>query len=162
MEYRPIGVIRTPHKRPDEMPIQPAGAAGVTGRIELDPELVDGLKDLDGFSHIIILYHFHQTAMAQLVVTPFLDQSPHGVFATRAPSRPNPIGLSIVRLLAIDRNILTVEGVDVLDNTPLIDIKPYVPHIDHPEGRIRSGWLEGCTRPEIASTRSDRRFDNDT
>jgi len=157
MEFRPIGRIHSPFKTPEEMPVQPAGAAGVVGTIELDPALAEGLVDLDGFSHLIVLYHFHRAAPARLTVTPFLDPAPHGVFATRAPTRPNPIGLSILALKGIAGAVLTVEGVDILDGTPLLDIKPYVPHFDRPAGEIRTGWLESSAG-SVNSTRADNRF----
>jgi len=156
IKYRPIGVIRSPFKEIEGMPIQPKGAVGVQGTVELLPEFVDGLKDLEGFSHIILVYHFHRVRGFRLVVTPFLDTRPHGVFATRAPRRPNPIGLSVVRLISIERNILHVENVDILDGTPLLDIKPYVPEFDRPvaEG---VGWLEQA-KGKVRSKRSDDRF----
>lgn len=157
MEFRPIGVIRSPFKTPEEMPVQPAGAVGVSASIELDPELAEGLADLDGFSHIIVLYHFHRAAPVRLTVTPFLDPAPRGVFATRAPTRPNPIGLSILKLTRIEGTVLTVEGVDILDGTPLLDIKPYVPQFDRPDGKIRTGWLETSTG-SVKSARADNRF----
>ncbi len=138
------------------MPIQPSGAAGVRGSVEILPELVEGLRDLDGFSHIILLYHFHQVQEFKLTVLPFLDSQPRGVFATRAPVRPNPIGLSIVRLLSVEGNILHVENVDILDGTPVLDIKPYVPAFDRPPAD-RVGWLEQA-RDKVQSKRSDSRF----
>ncbi len=155
--YRPIGVVHSPFKELAGMPIQPAGAAGVRGAIEVWPEFVAGLQDLAGFSHIIVLYHFHQAQGAQLIVTPFLDDRSHGVFATRAPRRPNPIGLSVVRLLGIDQNVLHVENVDILDGTPVLDIKPYVPEFDHhPADRI--GWLEQA-KERVENVRADKRFE---
>ena len=138
------------------MPIQPTGAAQVRGSVEILPELTEGLKDLDGFSHIILLYHFHRMQGSKLTVVPFMDSQPRGVFSTRAPVRPNPIGLSVVRLLSIEGNILHIENVDILDGTPLLDIKPYVPKFDqHPVDRV--GWLEQA-RDEVQSKRSDSRF----
>ena len=157
LNYQPIGLLRTPFKNIAEMPIQPAGARGTVGSIELRTDLVEGLRDLDGFSHIIVLYHFHRTANIALTVTPFLDAQPHGLFATRAPSRPNPLGLSVLRLLKIDGATLEVEGVDMLDETPVIDIKPYVPIFDHPSGQIKTGWLEN-TATQAYEARSDERF----
>jgi tRNA-Thr(GGU) m(6)t(6)A37 methyltransferase TsaA len=124
--------------------------------VEVLPELAEGLKDLDGFSHVILLYHFHRVQQARLMVTPFLDSQPHGVFATRAPVRPNPIGLSVVKLLGIDQNILHIENVDIVDGTPLLDIKPYVPEFDqHPADRV--GWLEQ-TKAQVGSKKADGRF----
>jgi len=157
MEFQPIGVIRTPFKTLEEMPIQPTGAEGLIGRIELDPGLVEGLKDLDGFSHIIALYYFHRSEGLCLTVTPFLDKKEHGVFATRAPLRPNPIGLSILKLIRLDNNIITVGNVDMLDGTPLVDIKPYVPAFDQPLEIVRSGWLDNCG-DQVKVTQSDSRF----
>ena len=157
--FRPVGVIHTPFKELENMPIQPSGAAGVRGTVELFPEFADGLKDLDGFSHLILLYHFHESRGYKLIVTPFLDSEPRGVFATRAPKRPNPIGLSIVRLVQVRGYTLDIENVDILDGTPLLDIKPYVPEFDHQEN-CRIGWLEKA-RGEVRNKRSDERFRKD-
>ncbi|KPJ78904.1 MAG: tRNA-Thr(GGU) m(6)t(6)A37 methyltransferase TsaA [Deltaproteobacteria bacterium SG8_13] len=154
--YKPIGVIHTPFTKPEGMPIQAAGATGSLGRVELLPEFAEGLKDLDGFSHIILLYHFHRCAQVRLTVTPFLDSRPRGLFATRAPSRPNAIGLSVVELLAVNRNTLDVANVDVLDTTPLLDIKPYVPQFDCWDAK-RVGWLEGVEE-RTGEWRADSRF----
>jgi len=157
MQIEPIGVIRSPFKDIADMPIQPSGASGENGRLELQPELAEGLSDLDGFSHIIVLYHFHQVNKTSLTVTPFLDPEARGVFATRAPTRPNHIGLSVLRLLAIKDNILSVADIDILDGTPLLDIKPYVPQFDQPEGDIRTGWIQKNSSG-VKATRSDKRF----
>jgi len=154
--YRPIGIIHTPFKEVENMPIQPSGAAGIHGTVELFPEFTEGLKDLDGFSHLILLYHFHQSRGHKLIVTPFLDSEPRGVFATRAPKRPNPIGLSIVRLVRIRGSTLDIENVDILDGTPLLDVKPYVPEFDYQED-CRIGWLEQV-RGMVRERRSDDRF----
>jgi tRNA-Thr(GGU) m(6)t(6)A37 methyltransferase TsaA len=154
--YRPIGVIHSPFKDIEGVPIQSAGASGIRGSIEIRPEFVAGLKDLEGFSHIILLYHFHRAPEPQLIVTPFLDSQPRGVFATRVPARPNPIGLSVVRLLGVEQNTLSIENVDILDGTPLLDIKPYVPEFDqHPADRV--GWLEPA-RERALNKRADGRF----
>jgi len=154
--YHPIGTIHSPFVEIAGMPIQPSGAAGVRGRIEVLPQYVAGLRDLDGFSHIIMLYHFHRVREARLQVTPFLDSEPRGLFATRAPKRPNPIGLSVVKLMSIQGNVLHVENVDVLDGTPLLDLKPYVPEFDvHPADR--TGWLQHI-QGEARNRRSDERF----
>jgi len=152
----PIGVIHSPFTDIEGMPIQPSAAEEVEGTVELDPRFVDGLKDLDGFSHIILLYHFHASKGYGLAVVPFLDDTARGVFATRAPRRPNPIGLSVVRLMGVDRNILHIRDVDVLDGTPLLDIKPFVPAFDNRE-HCKTGWL---TRNLALSgqTRADGRF----
>jgi tRNA-Thr(GGU) m(6)t(6)A37 methyltransferase TsaA len=122
------------------MPIQPAGAKGIEGSIEIIPEYVIGLQDLEGFSHIILIYHFHLSKDYSLKVKPFLDDKPRGVFATRAPKRPNPIGISVVRLRKIVGNILHIEDVDIVDGTPLLDIKPYVPEFDVHK-IVQTGWL---------------------
>ena len=153
---KPIGVIRTPFAQPEGMPIQSAGAAGARGRVEVLPEFSEGLNDLDGFSHVILLYYFHRSAETCLTVTPFLDSRPRGLFATRAPSRPNPIGLSVVKLVSVDRNVLQVTHVDMLDNTPLLDIKPYVPQFDCWDAQ-RTGWLEGVGA-HTDGKRADSRF----
>lgn len=154
--YRPIGVIHSPFKEIAGMPIQPTGAREVRGTVEVLPKFVEGLKDLDGFSHIILLYHFHQAKGVSLSVTPFLDSQTRGLFATRAPRRPNPIGLSIVKLLSIERNVLHIENVDILNGTPVLDIKPYVPAFDqYPDSRV--GWLEEV-KEKVREKRSDERF----
>jgi tRNA-Thr(GGU) m(6)t(6)A37 methyltransferase TsaA len=156
IEYHPIGIIRSPFKRIEGMPIQPAGASSVQGHVELVADYAEGLKDLDGFSHIVLLYHFHRVKDVSLIVTPFMDSQPRGVFSTRAPKRPNPIGLSVVKLLGIDGTRLHIENVDIVDGTPLLDIKPYVPEFDHyPVDRV--GWLEK-SRSKVKERRSDRRF----
>lgn len=154
--YQPIGIVHSPFKGIDNVPIQPTGAAGIRGTVEVFAEYAAGLEDLGGFSHIILLYHFHRVSQTRLSVVPFLDREPRGVFATRAPSRPNPIGLSIVRLLGIEGNVLAVENVDILDGTPLLDVKPYVPAFDHHEVE-RTGWLEAA-RESVVEKRSDDRF----
>lgn len=154
--FTPIGTIHTPFSTLDGMPIQPSGARDVNGTIILEPQYEDGLRDLDGFSHIILLYFFHLSAGYRLTVTPFLDTGERGLFATRAPRRPNPIGLSIVRLEGIDRLTLHVKDVDMADGTPLLDIKPWVPGFDVREN-ARAGWLEK-KQASSGSITSDRRF----
>lgn len=154
--YRPIGIIRSPFTELAGMPIQPAGAVGVVGTAVIHPEFTPGLQDLDGFSHIILLYHLHRVEAFSLTVTPFLDRQPRGVFATRAPRRPNPIGLSVVKLVRIEQNILHLENVDVLDETPLLDIKPYVPEFDH-QLEVRTGWLAKA-EGEVQNKKADGRF----
>jgi len=156
IRYTSIRTIRTPFKDLSGMPIQPVGARKTRGTVELAAEYQPGLKDLEGFSHIILLYHFHKSRGYELRVTPFLDSQPRGVFATRAPKRPNPIGLSVVRLVGINGHTLTVEGIDVLDGTPLLDIKPYVPEFDHPRS-TRIGWIKKALA-QAKSCRSDHRF----
>ena len=154
--FNPIGIIHTPFKALEGMPIQPAGAVGVKGTVEMFEKYRPGLKDLDGFSHIILIYHFHGSSWFNLTVVPFLDSQPRGLFATRAPKRPNPIGLSVVQLDKIENGILHIQNVDILDNTPLLDIKPYVPKFDGPK-KVRTGWLER-TGKVAARKRSDDRF----
>ena len=142
LEYKPIGIIHTPFDTPQGTPIQPAGASGTAGSIEIFPEFSDGLEDLDGFSHIILLFHLHLITERSLSAKPPFDDKVHGVFATRSPRRPNSIGMTISRLLRIKGNILHIQDVDMIDGTPLLDIKPYIPKSDsHEEARI--GWLEG-------------------
>ncbi len=154
--YRPIGVIRTPFRGAQGTPIQPGAGREVKGTVELLPELAAGLKDLEGFSRIILLYHFHLTKGFSLRVTPFLDKQERGLFATRAPARPNPIGLSVVRLDKIEGATLYIRDIDVVDNTPLLDLKPYVPQFDSfPQESI--GWMtEGIGR--LPQARDDGRF----
>lgn len=138
--FNPIGTIYTPFETPREAPIQPSRSKGAIGRIELLPEYESGLDDLDGFSHIILLYYFHLSSGYDLKVKPFLDNTLRGVFATRAPRRPNGIGLSTVRLIRVEGLALHIQDIDVVDGTPLLDIKPYVPEFQStPE--IRLGWL---------------------
>ena len=156
ISYIPIGVIHSPFAEPTGMPIQPAGAEGVRGTIKIDEQFRAGLRDLAGFSRIILIYSFHRSQGYDLEVIPFLDTEPHGIFATRAPRRPNAIGLSIVRLISVHDDELVIEGVDIVDGTPLLDIKPYVPEFDcHPDER--SGWLAGCG-DRVSGIRADGRF----
>ncbi len=146
-EFRmqPIGVIHSPFRDKRETPIQPARSQAV-GQVEVYPEFAQGLQDLDGFSHVILLYAFHESAGYALRVTPYLDDKERGLFATRYPARPNPLGLSIVRLLSVESAVLIVAGIDVLDGTPLLDIKPYVPDFDAPAD-VRVGWYDRRSRP---------------
>ena len=156
MDMKPIGTIHTPFNVRAGMPIQPAGAVGVSGRVEVFEEYRPGLRDLDGFSHIVLLYIFHRAQGYELQLVPFMDTKPHGLFATRAPKRPNPIGLSIVELDRIEGGILHVRNVDMLDGPPLLDIKPYVPEFDS-QDKVRAGWLEHA-RETVAKRQSDSRF----
>ena len=156
IKMKPIGLIHTPFLELEGMPIQPAGAAGVKGTIEVFEEFRTGLKDLEGFSHIILLYLFHLSKGFNLEVIPFLDNVSRGVFATRAPKRPNPIGISLVQLEAIENGILHVKDVDILNGTPLLDIKPYVPQFDNRQ-EVRTGWLEHA-RGRVSKQKSDDRF----
>jgi tRNA-Thr(GGU) m(6)t(6)A37 methyltransferase TsaA len=139
--YRPIGIIHSPFKSRDGTPIQPIGGVGVKAKIEIFREYVAGLQDLEGFSHIILLYHCHLSKAYKLKVKPFLDDVERGLFATRAPARPNPIGMSVVRLIQIERTNLSVQDIDIIDKTPLLDIKPFVPDFDVRK-TAKTGWLE--------------------
>ena len=152
----PIGIIHTPFHEAKGMPIQPAGASGVEGTIEVFAEYQAGLKDLDGFSHITLIYLFHRSQGFELEVVPFLDTVQRGLFATRAPRRPNPIGLSTVRLTRIDNGILFIGDVDMLDGTPLLDIKPHVPAFDSP-AEPRTGWFAQA-RHRVENHKADERF----
>ena len=154
--YRPIGIIRSPYKETEGTPIQTTGAKGVEGTVEVLPEYVEGLRDLEGFSHIILIYHFHLSKGYSLMVKPFLDDIPRGVFATRAPKRPNAIGFSVVKLVKVEGATLYIEDVDIVDSTPLLDIKPYVPEFDAKEAE-RIGWLSGKAE-KAAKTDADERF----
>jgi tRNA (adenine37-N6)-methyltransferase len=156
VSYCPIGLIHTPFTDVNGMPIQPTAALGTRGTIDLDPGYADGLLDLDGFSHLLLLYHLHEVRAARLEVTPFLDASPHGIFATRSPARPNPVGLSTVRLVGIRGATIEIADVDMLDGTPLLDIKPYVPAFDDRDG-ARIGWFAGRL-DRLVEVRADRRF----
>ncbi len=156
IKYKPIGVIRSPFKEPKGTPIQPAGAKGIEGTVEVFPEYAEGLKDIEGFSHIILIYHFHLSKGTSLRVKPYMDNEARGIFAMRGPSRPNPIGVSIVRLARIEENILHIQDVDIVDGTPLLDIKPYVPEFDVREAE-KTGWLEENVH-KLSTSRDDGRF----
>jgi tRNA-Thr(GGU) m(6)t(6)A37 methyltransferase TsaA len=155
--YRPIGTIHSPFTERKGMPIQPPGARGVRGKVIVAPQFQEGLKDLDGFSHIYLLYHFHCSQELKLTVTPFMDTVSRGLFATRAPCRPNAIGLSVVKLIEIRDNILTVEDIDILDGTPLLDIKPFVPCFDVSSEEYCTGWIKNENN-KVARKRADSRF----
>lgn len=156
IHYTPIGVIQTPFKTIEDMPIQPSGADTVVGRVVLLPDYQAGLSDIEGFSHLILIYHFHRAQGFDLEVKPFLDHQSHGLFATRAPRRPNPIGVSVVSLLNRKENILDIGRIDVLDGTPLLDLKPFVPSFDAPHVTA-VGWLADKAE-KARTTRSDQRF----
>ncbi|MFH1319415.1 MAG: tRNA (N6-threonylcarbamoyladenosine(37)-N6)-methyltransferase TrmO [Bacteroidota bacterium] len=155
IKYNPIGIINTPFTKLEGMPIQPAGAKGVKGTVELKPEYIKGLKDIEGFSYIILIYHFHLSKDFSLEVIPFLDDKPHGLFTTRAPNRPNPIGISTVRLVKVAKNKLYIEDVDIINGTPLLDIKPFIPGFDS-RSYGRTGWL--TEEKNFSEIRSDKRF----
>lgn len=157
ISYKPIGIIHTPYEKTGDMPIQPSAAKGISGTIELNPDFTAGLKDIEGFSHLILIYHFHLSFGLSMEVKPFLDDKHHGVFATRAPRRPNNIGLSVVRLIKVEKNILHIENVDIVNGTPLLDIKPFVSDFDAAEN-VKTGWLTG-SKHKISNKKSDNRFD---
>ena len=156
IRYKPIGVIHSPFKDPKGTPVQPAGAEGVNGKVEVFPEYADGLKDIEGFSHIILIYHFHLSKGTLLIAKPYMDNEARGVFAMRGPSRPNPIGISTVRLVGIEGNILHIQDVDIVDGTPLLDIKPYVPEFDTRQAK-RVGWL-GNNVHKLRTAKDNGRF----
>ena len=156
IRYKPIGIIHSPFKDVKGMPIQPSGAKGVAGTIEIRPDFIEGLKDLDGFSHIMLIYHFHLSKGYTLSVKPFIDDKLHGVFATRAPRRPNPIGISVVKLIRVEGNFLHIENVDIIDGTPLLDIKPYISEVDVHEAE-KTGWLSGKAE-KMHNVKADERF----
>lgn len=145
LSMNPIGVIYSPYLVQEGMPIQ-ASRSHAKGYVEVYREFAEGLQDLEGFSHIYLLYVFHESSGYSLLAKPFLDDQLRGLFATRFPYRPNPIGLSVVRLLTLKNNILEIEGVDMLNGTPLLDIKPYVPEFDIRTG-TRNGWYDTHITP---------------
>jgi len=153
--YEPIGVVRSPFTERRGMPLQSVAAAEVQGRVELEPRLAPGLRDLDGFSHLHLITHLHRSASSDLEVVPYLDAAVHGVFATRSPRHPNPIGLSVVRLERVEGATLHVAGLDLLDGTPVLDLKPYVPAFDAVPAE-RTGWLERAA-PRVHEVRADER-----
>lgn len=153
---KPIGYIRSEHQIAEQTPIQPAFCPECRGLVEILAEFTEGLSDIEGFSHIILLYWLHKAAKATMMVKPFLDDKLHGIFATRFPARPNPIGFSLVRLLRRENSVLHISGVDILDNTPVLDIKPYYSRFDSCTGAI-DGWLSGID-PETVATRGNRDY----
>lgn len=156
IQFTPIGCVHSPHQDLAGMPIQPPAAKQFSGTIEIYPEFLDGLKDIEGFTRLMLIYHLHKSAGCNLTVKPFLDTQSHGVFATRVPKRPNAIGFSVVRLLKREGDLLHIGEVDILDGTPLLDIKPYVPAFDAYDS-AKAGWLDRSSR-KAGSTKSDKRF----
>ena len=141
MEFRAIGTVHSPYREKAEAPIQPRYSSE-PGQVEIFPEFADGLRGLEGFSHIWVIFVFHRSEGYELHVRPYLDEEKKGVFACRAPRRPNPIGISLVKLESIDNNILNISGLDMLDGSPVLDIKPHVVDFDEfPD--IKIGWLQG-------------------
>jgi tRNA-Thr(GGU) m(6)t(6)A37 methyltransferase TsaA len=157
LSMRTIGVIRTPYRMPSGTPIQTAYAGDVEGEIVVSEELEPALADIEGFERIWLVYLFDRAGACKLRVVPYRDTIEHGIFATRSPCRPNPIGLSVVRLVGRDRNVLRVRGLDILDGTPLLDIKPYVPEFDA-HTPSRAGWLD---EPGAQRQVADDRFHDD-
>ena len=155
-DIEPIGLIHSPFTTIEDMPIQPKGAAETAGHISIFDEYVGGLQDLDGFSHIYLLYFFHKATRTRMHVIPFMDEQPRGVFATRSTLRPNHIGLSIVNLTRVEGNRIFVKGIDILDGSPLLDIKPYIHQFDAVQKSV-SGWMKSNDL-EVRQTRSDERF----
>lgn len=155
--YKSIGLVHSPFKEPKNVPIQAVASKGTAGTLEIYPEYVEGLIDLEGFSHLILLYHFHLIKEdSSLMVKPFLDAKLHGVFATRSPARPNKIGISVVSLTGIEKNTLFVQDLDIIDGTPLIDIKPFVPEFDCRK-TTKIGWFGGKIG-NLEVTKDDGRF----
>lgn len=157
MNVKSIGIIHSPFQQAEGTPIQPALASGSKGRVEVFPEYAPGLKDLEGFDRVWLLFWCDRAAACQLIVTPYKDTQSRGVFSTRAPSRPNPIGMSAVRLERVEGSILHVSELDLLDNTPLLDIKPYVPAFDHLAAE-RTGWFGAATSQRSVA---DKRFERE-
>ena len=155
IKYEPIGLVHSPFAEVKGTPVQPSRSEGARGTVEIFPEYAECLSDLDGFSHIILICHFDRAREYRLKVVPYLDTVPRGLFSTRSPSRPNPIGLSVVRLIGIEGNLLTIEGVDLLDGTPVLDIKPYLGRHEQPQG-VRCGWFEAASAREVVA---DDRFE---
>ena len=158
-EIQEIATVKSPFTNLVDMPVQPNGAKDHYATIEFKEKYKDGLKDLNGFSHIYLIYYFHKVQEHKLSVVPFNDKNHklRGVFSTRTPMHPNRLGLSIVELVDIKENIVTIKGVDILDGTPLIDIKPYIENFDKVEEEVTSGWMQ-ATKEEVGRKKSDNRF----
>ena len=156
IKFKPIGIIHSPFKEMKGVPIQPSAAEGLKGTVEVFPEYSEGLTDIDGFSHIILIYYFHLLKKASLTVIPYLDSYAHGVFATRAPGRPNHIGFSVVELVKVENNTLHIKNVDIVNGTPLLDIKPCVPQFDFNKV-TKTGWLINTVQ-NLADTKDDGQF----
>ncbi len=154
--YQPIGIVHSPFIQPEGTPVQPSVSKNSEAEIEIFPEFAEGLKDLEGFSHIYILFHLHLATKKNLTVIPFLDTLPHGVFATRSPGRPNSIGLSVVNLYKIESNRLLVRNIDMLDGSPVLDIKPYIPKFDVFE-TTKNGWFDNHSH-KVETQKDDGRF----
>jgi len=161
IQLQEIATIKSPFSDLVNMPIQPKGAKEHFATIEFKEEYMEGLNDLDGFSHVYLIYYFHKVKEPKLSVIPFNDKTntSRGVFSTRTPMHPNGLGLSVVELVKVEKNIVTIKGVDILDGTPLIDIKPYIENFDKVEGEVSSGWMKS-TKEEVSKKKSDDRFVN--
>ena len=157
--FQPIGIVHTSHRLAEHTPVQPVYARGCRGQAEIWPAYRDGLQSLDGFSHVLLVYHLHKAGPPQLIVQPFTGDRPCGIFATRHPQRPNPIGLSLVRLVRVEGGILHLEDVDILDGTPLLDIKPFIPRFEQIENAC-GGWTEAVD-DATARCRGQRKFQTD-
>ncbi len=159
VSLKAIATIKSPFCDLKDMPVQPCGAQDTYATIEFEEEYLAGLHDLDGFSHVYLIYYFHKVAEPQLKVVPFNDKTktPRGVFSTRTPMHPNSIGMSLVELVSVNGNIVTVKGIDILNETPLLDIKPYIPNFDQVRGTVRTGWMQSSS-DEVGAMRSDERF----
>jgi len=153
--FTPIGIIHSSHQAPDKTPIQPVFAEGSEGRVEVFEQYAEGLKDVEGFSHLFLFYVFHKVGPPRLTAKPFLEDVEHGIFAIRAPWRPNPLGMSLVELVRREGNVLVVDGIDVLDGTPLLDIKPYCAKFDR-RSNTRHGWYDAVD-PTTAERRGARK-----
>ena len=158
-----IATVKSPFCDLVNMPVQPKGAKETFATIEFKKEYEEGLKDLDGFSHVYLIYYFHEVKAPKLSVIPFNDKThtPRGVFSTRTPMHPNSLGLSVVELVKVEGNVVTIRGVDILDGTPLLDIKPYIENFDKVEGESRSGWMKSSA-DEVSEKKSDDRFVDNT
>jgi len=154
-----IATIKSPFCELKDMPVQPCGAKDTYATIEFKKEYESGLKDLDGFSHVYLIYHFHKIKESKLEVVPFNDKTntPRGVFSTRTPMHPNSIGLSLVELISVDENMVTIKGIDILNETPLLDIKPYIENFDVVRGKVKNGWMKSSS-DDVGMMRSDDRF----
>jgi tRNA-Thr(GGU) m(6)t(6)A37 methyltransferase TsaA len=155
--YTPIGVVRSPYAALDGMPLQTVAATEVEATVELDPRVHAALRDLDGFSHLWLVAHLHRVEAWAPEVVPFLDTQPRGVLATRSPRHPNPIGLSVVELLSVEPGVLRIRGIDLLDGTPVLDVKPVVPEFDVVRADVRTGWFDAAAA-RVRSVRSDTRY----
>lgn len=152
-----IGIVNTPWTCRKNMPIQPPGGKGFEGIAVLKEEFKEGLKDVDGFSHVYLIYILDKAEKEKVLVTPYCDTVERGIFSTRSPSRPNRIGMSLVKIKKVEENKLFFDGADILNGTPLIDIKPFIKHFDVVEGEVKSGWMK-LKKEEIEGKRSDGRF----